>query len=114
MRWALALVASLMIVGVPAAMAAKKDMKDAPGKAALAKAGAKVQFKKENAITHTYAKGGSATFTPCDIGDNKDEIEHGMYLGKLELTKNTRELEAGTYRVFIRKQGKWQTYFCQD
>src|SRR6476660_8598242 len=34
MRWALAVIATLMIAGVPAAMAAKKDMKDAPKPAA--------------------------------------------------------------------------------
>jgi hypothetical protein len=109
------MIATLMIVGVPAAMAAKKDMKDPPGKAALAKAGAKVNFKKEDTATHSYANGKTAIFVPCDIGNNKDEIEHGMILGRLELTKASKELEAGTYRVFIRKQGNhWQAFFCQD
>jgi len=115
MRWAFALIATLMIAGVPAAMAAKKDMKDPPGRAALVKAGNKIIFKKENTATHTYAKGGAATFVPCDIGTDKDEIERGMILGKLELTKNSRELEPGVYRVYIRKQGNhWQAFFCQD
>jgi hypothetical protein len=121
MRWALALIATLMIVGVPAAMAAKKDlakkdMKDAPGRAALAKAGDKVIFKKDNTVTHTYASGKTATFVPCDIGTNKDEIERGMILGRLELTKNSKDgLEPGVYRVYIRKSGNhWQAYFCQD
>ncbi len=97
MRWALAVIATLMIVGVPAAMAAKKDKdtKDYPRPAAIAKAGDKVIFKKENAVTHTYANGKTASFTPCDIGTNKDEIEHGMILGKLE----------GNH---------WQAFFCQD
>src|SRR4051812_39767288 len=92
MRWVLALTATLMLAAVPAAMAAKKDMKDPPGKTALVKAGAKVNFKKEDAATHTYGKGGAATFVPCDIGSNKEEIEHGMIIGRLELTKNTKEL----------------------
>jgi plastocyanin len=115
MRWALAVFTLLVIAGVPAAMAAKKDMKDPPGKAAIAKAGDKVIFVKERSVTHTYANGKTATFVPCDIGTNREEIEHGMILGKLELTKATKELEPGVYRVYIRKHGNhWQAFFCQD
>lgn len=116
MRWALAVIATLMIAGVPAAMAAKKDMKDAPGKAAVAKAGAKSTFEKENSATHTYANGKTATFTPCDIGHmNEEELGRGFIMGKLELTKASKDgLEPGVYRVYVRKQGRWQAYFCQD
>ena len=117
MRWAIAVIATLMLAGVPAAMAAKKDKdtKDYPRPAAIAKAGEKVIFKKENSVTHTYANGKTATFVPCDIGTNREEIEHGMILGKLELTKNTKELAEGVYRVFIRKEGNhWQAFFCQE
>jgi len=123
MRWAFALIATLMIAGVPAAMAAKKDLamkdkdtKDYPRPAAIAKAGDKVIFKKENSVTHTYANGKTATFVPCDIGTNKDEIERGMILGRLELTRNSKDgLEPGLYRVYIRKEGNhWQAFFCQD
>jgi hypothetical protein len=116
MRWALAVIATLMIAGVPAAMAAKKDMKDAPKPAAVAKAGARATFEKDNAATHTYANGKSATFVPCDIGHlNEEEFARGAVIGKLELGKASKDgLEPGVYRVYLRKQGHWQAFFCQD
>jgi hypothetical protein len=116
MRWALALIAMFVIAGVPAALAAKKDMKDPPGKGAVAKAGNKASFQKEHAVTHTYASGKSATFVPCDLGHlNDGELAAGFLAGKLELGKGTKDgLEPGVYRVYIRKQGGWQVFFCQD
>ena len=116
MRWALALIATLMLVVVPAALAAKKDMKDAPGKTAVIKAGNKATFNKDDSATHTYAGGKTATFVPCDIGHlNEEQLQNGAVIGKLELTKPTKDgLEPGTYRVFIRKSGHWQAFFCQD
>jgi hypothetical protein len=116
MRWALALIVLFVVAGVPAALAAKKDMKDAPGKAAVAKAGAKATFQKEDAVTHTYAGGKTATFVPCDIGHlNEGELAHGFLAGKLELTKGTKDgLEPGVYRVYMRKERGWQAFFCQD
>ena len=116
MRWAIAIVATLMLAAVPAALAAKKDMKDAPGKAAVAKAGNKATFNKDDAVTHAYAGGKTATFVPCDIGHlNEEQLQNGAVIGKLELTKGTKDgLEAGTYRVFVRKSGHWQAFFCQD
>jgi hypothetical protein len=113
MRWALALIAMFVIAGVPAAMAAKKDMKDPPGKAAVAKADARATFEKEHAAFHA---GRSAKFVPCDIGHlNDGELAHGFVAGKLELGKASKDgLAPGTYKVFIRKQGSWQVYFCQD
>jgi hypothetical protein len=122
MRWALALIAVLMIGAVPATYAAKKDlakkeMKDAPGRAAVAKAGAKATFEKDNTATHTWANGKSVTFVPCDIGHLKEEeFAHGAVIGKLETEKASKDgLEPGVYRVFIRKPANhWQVYFCQD
>jgi len=116
MRWTLALIVMFVIAGVPAALAAKKDMKDPPGKAAVAKAGARANFDKEHAATHTYASGKSVTFVPCDLGHlNEEELARGAVIGKLELGKGTKDgLEPGVYRVFIRKQGHWQAFFCQD
>ena len=116
MRWFLALTVLFVIAGVPAALAAKKDMKDPPGKGAVAKAGAGAKFQKEHAATHTYGSGKSATFVPCDLGHlNDGELAHGFVAGKLELSKGTKDgLEPGVYRVFIRKQGGWQVFFCQD
>ncbi|HEV8606489.1 MAG TPA: hypothetical protein VGQ99_14035 [Tepidisphaeraceae bacterium] len=117
MRWAIATIVLLVIAGVPAAMAAKKDMKEAPGKAAVAKAGAKATFQKDNAATHTFASGKSVTFVPCDIGHlNEEEFARGAVIGKLELQKGSKDgLEPGVYRVFLRKPGNhWQAFFCQD
>ncbi len=116
MRWVLALIATLMLAAVPAAFAAKKDMKDAPGRAAVAKAGNKVSFNKDDTVTHVYAGGKTVTFVPCDIGHfNEEQLQNGAVIGKLELTKSTKDgLEPGTYRVFIRKSGHWQAFFCQD
>jgi len=117
MRWALALIATLMIAGVPAAMAAKKDMKDPPNKGAVAKAGAKATFDKKAMATHTFASGKTVTFTPADIGHlSQDDLGRGAVIGRLTTDKETKEgLPAGKYEVYLRKPGgSWQIFYCQD
>src|SRR4051812_5888091 len=121
MRWALALIAAFMIAGVPAMSAkkelAKKDMKDAPTRGAVAKAGDKVTFEKKDAATHHFANGKSVTFTPADIGHlSQDDLSRGAIIGKIETEKETKEgLAPGTYRVYLRKPGgSWQIFYCQD
>jgi hypothetical protein len=112
MRWALALIVLFVVAGVPAALAAKKDMKDPPGKAAVSKADAKATFEKEHAATHA---GRDAKFIPCDIGHlNDGELAAGFVIGKLDIGKASKDgLAPGTYKVYVRKQGGWQVFFCQ-
>lgn len=122
MRWALALIATLMIAGVPAAMAAKKelakkDMKDPPNKGAVSKAADKATFDKKAAASHTFANGKTVTFTPADIGHlSQDDLGRGAIIGRLVTEKDTRDgMPAGKYQVYIKKPGNsWQIYYCED
>ncbi len=125
MRWALALMAALMICTVPAAMAAKpekapekgkKELQDAPGRVAIAKANDKATFQKENTATKEFASGKIVRFTPADLsGMNDEEIGHGCVIGILDTERATPDgLEPGKYRVFTRKHGNhWQVFYCQ-
>ena len=122
MKWALALVATLMMAGVPAAFAAKKelakkDMKDPPNKGAVAKASAKATFDKKAIATHTFANGRTVTFTPADIGHlSQDDLGRGAVIGRFTTDKDTKEgLPAGKYEVYLRKPGgSWQIFYCDD
>jgi hypothetical protein len=110
-----------MIAGVPAMSAkkelAKKDMKDPPGRAAVAKANDKATFDTKAAATHHFANGKSVTFTPCDIGHlSQDDLSRGAVIGKLVSERESKEgLAPGMYRVYLRKPGNtWQIFYCQD
>ena len=99
MRWALALMAALMICTVPAAMAAKpekapekgkKQLQDAPGHAAIAKANDKATFNKEDTATKEFASGKVVRFTPADLGHMSDEeIGKGCIIGILDTERAT-------------------------
>src|SRR5688500_12135063 len=115
MRWALALIVAVGVMGIPAVNAAKP--KDAPSKGAVGKAGANTKFEKNNAVTHRHSTGKTVTFTPADVSHlNTEEMSRGAVIGKIETERNTKDgLTPGTYRVFIRKPGgKWQVFFTQD
>jgi hypothetical protein len=113
-RWALAAVVAFGLLSIPAVNAGKP--KDGPNKNQISKADARVKFDKNDTVVDRHSSGKTVKFTPADIGHlNTEELANGAIIGKLETERNTKDgLTPGSYRVYVRKQGKWQVFFCHE